>query len=271
MTGPGLYRPGPALAGHIDFFGYWRRSDGVTHRSRALPRGAATVIIDLSDRRHIDFYAADGTTRLDVASAFVAGAGATSYVTQIDPAQTVMTIHFRPGGAAAFLATPLGDLENTCVGLADIWGGRWTALHQRLIETPSVRTRLALLEEFLLRRMRPRDSTVATVLDAVERRPSMRVADAGALVGANPKRLIALFRDEVGQTPKTYLRVRRLQAALRRLDSDAGRGADIAADLGYFDQAHFVREFRAFTAMTPTQYARRRMWLPSHVGLSPSR
>jgi AraC-like DNA-binding protein len=42
----------------------------------------------------------------------------------------------------------------------------------------------------------------------------------------------------------------------------------IAADLGYFDQAHFVREFRSFTAMTPKQYVTRRSWLPSHVELA---
>ena len=65
--------------------------------------------------------------------------------------------------------------------------------------------------------------------------------------------------------------MRRLQAALRRLDTGRPRGATIAADLGYFDQAHFVREFRSFTAMTPTQYAHRRSWLPSHVELAAAR
>ncbi len=73
----------------------------------------------------------------------------------------------------------------------------------------------------------------------------------------------------MGLTPKTYLRVRRFQAAMRMLDAGGVRGARIAADLGYFDQAHFVREFRSFTAMTPTQYTERRTWLPSHVGVHP--
>ena len=43
---PQLYRPRPELAGFVEYFGYWQRETGEPHRSRALPRGAATVIID---------------------------------------------------------------------------------------------------------------------------------------------------------------------------------------------------------------------------------
>ena len=46
-------------------------------------------------------------------------------------------------------------------------------------------------------------------------------------------------------------------------------GARIAADVGYFEQAHFVREFRSFTGMTPTQYTEQRILLPSHVAVVP--
>lgn len=265
VRGPVLFRPSASLVSHVDFFGYWDRAGGPTHRSRALPRGAATVIIDLSPRQHVDFYAADGITRLDVPAAFIAGTGSVSYITQIDSTQTVLTIHFRPG---ATVSIGLSELENSCAGLADVWGAAGAELHDRLLNTLSVRSRIALVEDFLLARIRPRHADVDAVLAAAEHDPSMRVAQAVALTGLSPKRLIGLFRAEVGLTPKSYLRVRRLQAALRLLDGGASRGADVAATLGYFDQAHFTREFRAFTAMTPTQYAHRRMWLPSHVGLS---
>ncbi|MFV8054466.1 helix-turn-helix domain-containing protein [Mycobacterium sp. 48b] len=271
MPGPALLRPSAALAAHIQFFGYWQNTQASTHHSRALPRGAATVIIDLDPREQVYFYAADATTRLDVGAAFIAGAGVTSYVTRIDPAQTVLTIHFRPGGAAAFLPAPLHDLEDSCVGLEAIWGRAASTLRSRLIEASSVAGRIALVESFLLARMRSRDLTVGAVLHAAERRPSLRVADACDLTGLSARRLIASFRSEVGLTPKAYLRVRRFQAAMRMLDAGDVGGARIAADLGYFDQAHFVREFRSFTAMTPTQYTQRRIGLPSHVGISPSR
>lgn len=271
MTGPRLHRPRPPLDEYIDFFGYWQRESGVAHQSRALPRGAATIIIDISGRQQVDFFAADGATRLDVAPAFIAGPGVTSYITQIDAGQTVMTVHFRPAGALPFVGIPLSELENACVDLTDIWGRHGTALHERLIAAPTPAARIALLEEFLSTRLRARQPAVTSVLEVletIEHTPSVRIAEAGDLVGLAPKRLIALFRAEVGMTPKAYLRVRRLQAALRRLDTGIANGAGIAADLGYFDQPHFVREFRSFTAMTPTQYAQRKMWLPSHVELS---
>ncbi len=270
-AGPQLYRPRRALANHIEFFGYWQHA-GSPHRSRALPRGAATVIIDVSGRPRVDFYAAGGRTRLHVPPAFIAGAGTASYVTRIDAAQAVLTIHFRPAGALPFVGIPLGDLENACVGLDDLWGRQGSALHERLIATPSPTRRVQLVESFLLDRLEHQSSEphrgVAAVLGAIARDPSMRVSRAQTMTGLSPRRLAAAFRAEVGLAPKAFQQVRRLQAALELLDAGATQGATIAADLGYFDQSHFVREFRSFTAITPTQYLQRRSWLPSHVDVA---
>lgn len=269
---PRLYRPRPPLANFVSYFGYWQRETGEPHRSRALPRGAATVIIDVSGRQRVDFYAADGRTRLDVPAAFIAGAGTASYVTRIDAAQAVVTIHFRPAGALPFLGVPLGELENSCVGLDGLWGRHGAALHEQLVATPSPPDRISLVESFLLHRLGGHDLEphrgVRAVLGAMAHDPSMRVSEAQTMTGLSPRKLAAAFRAEVGLAPKSYQRVRRLQAALSRLDAGTAHGAAIAADLGYFDQAHFVREFRSFTSMSPTEYVARRSWLPSHVELA---
>ncbi len=271
MTGPRLYLPGPSLSDSVDFYGYWERGTGEPHRSRALPRGAATVVIDVSGRPHVDFFAGDGHTRLDVPSAFIAGAGTASYITGIDAAQTVMTVHFKPAGALGFLGFGMGVLENVCVGLTEVWGRSAAQLHEQLVDTPSPTGRTALVEAFLLARRQIHDrapsAEVMSVLRSVECGPSVRISSVRAEVGWSPRRLSERFRAEVGLGPKAYQRVRRLQGALRRLDGATGRGADIAADLGYFDQAHFVRDFREFTGLTPTQYTDRRSWLPGHVEL----
>ncbi|MCT7362005.1 helix-turn-helix domain-containing protein [Mycolicibacterium llatzerense] len=267
MTGPRQRRPRPPLNQHIDFFGYWSHDGEVSDRSRALPRGAATVVIDVGGRERVDFYSADGTTRMPAEPAFLTGPGTLSYVTRIDPGEAVLTIHFRPGGALPFFGIPLADLENSCVNLTDLWGADAALLRERLIATPAWPRRIEIVEDFLLARLRPTPLTLMPVLHVAEHQPSLRVSEAAELTGLSPKRLIATFRHEIGLTPKAYLRVRRLQSALRLLDAGTGDGADVAATLGYFDQPHFVREFRGFTSVTPTQYAIQRSALPSHVGL----
>ncbi len=162
----------------------------------------------------------------------------------------------------------MGDLEDAGVGLDEIWGRDGRELHERLVAASSVATRFGVLEEFLLSRARfsvRRYPGVAAAMAAIEANPSILMAEVRRLTGLTTKRMIALFRAEVGLAPKAYARVRRLQAALRRLGAGTTSGAGIAADIGYFDQAHFLREFRSFTEMTPTQYGRHRIVLPSHV------
>jgi AraC-like DNA-binding protein len=264
---PALYRPPPPLADYVEFFGHWRHR-GSNYRSRALPRGAATIVFDVGRRQQLDFYSADGNTRLTVPPAIIIGPHSASYITDIAADEPVMAIHFRPGGAFPFLGIPQGDLEDAGVGLDEIWGRDGHELHERLIEASSPAARFGILEDFLLSRARfavRRDPGVAVALAAVEANPSVQMAEVRRLAGLSTKRMIGLFRAEVGLTPKAYARVRRLQAVLHRLDAGTGRGARVAADTGYFDQAHFVREFRSFTAMTPTQYRKQRLVLPSHV------
>ncbi|KAA0109262.1 helix-turn-helix transcriptional regulator [Mycolicibacterium sp. P1-5] len=265
-AGPFLHRPAPPLSQHISYIGYWNHSGGVPHRSTALPRGAVTMVIELSGRERVDF-AAVGAAPAQIPSAFITGAGTTSYVTQINPGHTVMTVHFRPAGARPFLPIPLGELQDRCVGIEDVWGPKASGLRELLIETTSAAVRFAVLERFLLNCMHAHDNRLCDLLPHLDTEPFITVAEVAALTGLSSKRLAALFSHEVGLGPKTYLRVRRLQAALRRLDSETQRGAEIAADLGYFDQAHFVRDFRSFTSITPSQYLHRRSTLPSHLDL----
>jgi AraC-like DNA-binding protein len=266
-SGPLLYRPRRPLADYIEFFGHWL-SRGANYRSRALPRGAVTVVFDVGHRQRLDFYAADGTSKLCVPPAFVTGSQGASYISDIAADEPVMAIHFRPGGAFPFLGMPLGDLADAHVGIDEVWGREGHELHERLIAARSVAARFGLLEEFMLARAQipaNRHPGVAAAMTAVEANPSIRMAEVRQLAGLSTKRLVGLFRTEVGLSPKEYARVRRLQAALRQLSAGAAGGAHIAADIGYFDQSHFVREFRSFTGMTPTQYRQQRIVLPSHV------
>jgi AraC-like DNA-binding protein len=264
VSGVCIYRPSPPLAGHTEILGHWHSRVG--YRSRALPRGAVTVVIDVGPRQQLDFFAADGCTRLNVPPAFVTGSHTSSYVSEMPADEPAMAIHFRPGGAFPFFGIPLSDLANAHVGLDDIWGRDGIELQERLIGAPTAQARFGILEAFLLSRpwsSVSRNPGVAAAVAAIEANPSIPMADLRDRVGMSTKRLIAVFRAEIGLSPKAYARIRRVQAALRLLGSMTG--ARVAAEVGYFDQAHFVREFRSFTGMTPTQYTQQRLMLPGHV------
>ncbi len=100
---------------------------------------------------------------------------------------------------------------------------------------------------------RSRHPAVAYALCAFDRVPQLAaVAEVGAQVGYSARRFIALFKDEVGLTPKAYCRVRRFQAAIERLRGErAVNWSALAADCGFYDQSHLVHEFRAFAGLTP--------------------
>src|ERR1700746_3901575 len=146
---PCLYRPRPPLDGYVEFFGHWRHH-GSCYRSRALPRGAGTIVVDVGKRQRLDFYAADGRTRLVVPPAVIAGPHSAPYITDIAADEPAMAIHFRPGGAFPFFGIPLGDLADAGAGLDEIWGRDGHELHERLIAASSVAARFGILEEFLL-------------------------------------------------------------------------------------------------------------------------
>ena len=80
------------------------------------------------------------------------------------------------------------------------------------------------------------------------------------------KRFIERFKAQVGVSPKRYCRIRRFQQAVAR--AHRGRPVDwaqVALDCGYYDQSHFIHEFRAFSGLTPTAYQASRTPFQNHV------
>jgi len=152
----------------------------------------------------------------------------------------------------------MAALANRTLDLADLLGAEITELIERLRATDDWPSRFALVDGWLLDRLAlpALESDVAWALRHL-RRSHGRLA-IGALadnLGWSRKRLIQRFQEEAGLPPKVIARIFRFNRVLALLDEPRGRSlAELAAIAGYYDQAHFNRDFRAFARMTPGEY-----------------
>ena len=127
---------------------------------------------------------------------------------------------------------------------------------------PVSRETAVAVMETALRKLLPVDKdgiVVNAVVRAVESEAGIqRVSQICERFGVNERFLQRLSAERIGLTPKWLIRRRRLQEAARHLAGDASGLADLAASLGYADQAHFQRDFKSVTGLTPVTYARQR-------------
>jgi AraC-like DNA-binding protein len=198
--------------------------------------------------------------------------GAHSEYFSIDTANEVAVagVHFKPGGAYPFFGLPQDELRNRHVSLDDLWGAEAADLRDQLLEAADDDERFGVLEGMLCRRLsRDRHPAVSFALAAFERIPHTEtIADVTRRVGLSPRRFIDLFSREVGLTPKLFCRVRRFQTVLRQIDRQKGIDwMDVALGCGYFDQAHFIHDFRNFSGLNPSGYLAVKGNHPNHVPL----
>lgn len=262
-------RPARPLDAHIDAIWLCQAAPRPFALERVLPNGGAQLIVNLKEDQTRTYDAVSG--RCHVMPGSTLGGLATRFVI-IDTSEQehVAGVSFRPGGTAAFFATPAPDLTDIDAPLHALWGARATArLREQLLEAPTPDTALDLLEATLRAAWlgRTRHPAVAFALDAFTRRPDVgRVGTVTDAVGLSPKRFSERFKAEVGVTPKRYCRLLRFQHAVRHAHTaEAVDWAEVAAASGYFDQAHFIHDFREFSGLTPTAYGAGRTAFQNHV------
>jgi AraC-like DNA-binding protein len=217
---------------------------------RILPDGRMEFVFQLGDpfreRRP------DGTWRLQPHLLLI---GQMERRVDVKPGGPIHTvgIHFRPAGAAAFVPGELGRFRNRIVPLAPALGEDLAPFVARLRRAKNAERSTDLLEGFLRARRRDGDPAMATA--------AARLAD-----GAGPLDLGGLarrfrisdrqfrrrFEAAVGLGPKRFARLVRFQRVFdQERAHDARAWSRVALDCGYYDQAHFNRDFRAFSGVRP--------------------
>lgn len=265
-------RPAPPLDKFVEIFWTYEGAGEPHTKERVLPTGCVQLVINLlEDKTHI-YDRADFSLSQSFNGCTVVGPQTEFCVIDTDEQRSVAGIHFRPGGAYPFFAPPIDELHGLQLPLDNLWGAFAGELRERLLEAQTPEGRLRILENALLSRVERPLTRHAAVEFALERFDNhahiATVKNVTDRIGLSPRRFIELFRRETGFTPKSFCRVMRFQKALRRI----ARGTyiewpQIALDAGYFDQAHFIHDFRSFSGINPSTYLQTPRRHMNHVPL----
>lgn len=228
-------------------------------RERMLPMATTELVIDLRDSMPTS------------PAATVAGPHSEHWLLEAASAVSVIGIHFRAGGAFPFFDFPASELHNTRISLETLWGTRARILVDEVLAAPTPDAKFDVLERALLATARTlsRHRAVTLALRELSDVASGRsVTQLTSALGMSQRRFFERFRSEVGMAPKLFARVQRFQAVVATVHTlSEVNWTDIAADCGYFDQAHFIHDFRAFSGFTPTAYFALKSEHRNHVPL----
>jgi len=163
-----------------------------------------------------------------------------------------------PAGAQLFFGQPLGAMANRILSLEDIMGPAAARLVDELEAAETWTDRFARLEAALLLRIemtRPAPDLITHAWRLLQQScGTASIETVAEKLGCSRKHLAASFREHIGLSPKTAARVIRFNTVLDGLRAKRSF-ADIAFHCGYSDQAHMIRECRAFTGLAPRQFA----------------
>lgn len=169
-------------------------------------------------------------------------------------------VRFYPYGFANFVHTDINTLSNTETPLAAVFGEEAAGgLARGIIHAANTMERIGVVEGFLLNRLGETetiDAIVQTTLEAMlETKGSGAIKDILKEDTSKRRQLEREFRQKIGLSPKQLGKVIRLQAALKMmLNRQSETLTEVAYESEYYDQAHFIKDFKEFTGTTPKRF-----------------
>lgn len=166
---------------------------------------------------------------------------------------------FHPNGFMPFATFPIKEMENTAIPLEKLFGKDGSEIEQQILNASTTSERISLIETFLFNRLTNTEtvdqivkSTVETILTA---KGQLSVNELSKQNNVNRRQLVRKFSSTIGLSPKQLSKTIRLQATLKvLLTEEISSLTDVAYQNEYFDQAHFIKDFKEFTGLTPKEF-----------------
>lgn len=249
-SGPGDFHharlaPLPDLSGIVQHFWIvrWNLHDREPRVAETLPHPNVHLVLEPGDARVVGIRTGRFTRTLS-------GRGG------------VFGVKFRPGGFRPFLGRSVSSLRDSSLPAGDVFGAVVAPLIGAVFAKEDDTHQVAVVERFLVERLPPEDPNVGRVAAIVDGIAADRTVTAVEHLTdrwhMGKRALQRLFNEYVGVGPKWVINRYRLHEAVERLAAEpAVSCTTLAQQLGYFDQAHFIRDFKSLVGCTPSDYLRR--------------
>lgn len=235
---------------------------------RLLPSGLMHLVLRLDEAPVRLLRSLDDAQGEPLADALVAGARTAPYLKRLQGRSASVGATLLPGAAQWLFGVDADELSGRHLPLEALLGTAARGLRERLVEAADVDARIALFEAWLLARRPPAPGPASALARLLRQSPSVGAAVRAS--GLSHRRFERQFRQAAGLNPKAWQRVRRFQRAVNALAAREGPApADLAAALGYSDQSHLVREFRAMAGLTPGRFRALAPEEPNHLRVPP--
>ena len=245
------YHPSPDLAAYVEHYWAveWDLRGLSPERAETLPHPSVHLIFERD---------ADGRET----SSRVTGVARGRFSRELSGQGGVIAAKFRPGGFYPFVNGDISSFTDKAIPVVEVFGAPAEAAARSIFAARDDATRISALEGFLRQRQPVADVQVprvaAMVYDIAGDRDITKVEDLVERYGLNVRAVQRLFAKYVGVSPKWVIQRYRLHEAAEQLASNTALSqADLALSLGYSDQAHFNRDFKAVVGTSPAAYARR--------------
>ncbi len=252
------FQPHPDLASLISC--YWTLevpSAEDSERQRIIPDGKIEMAFVLGD--DIKRYTAEHDFILQP-RAFVLGQTLEPFYVEPTGNVNSFSISFYPYGFANFVDVPLKTLANTETPISDLFGEEAAnSLEQQIIQATDTQKRIAIAEQFLLDRLGKfslKDTIVKSTVEALlATEGNTSISNILKNDSSKRRQLERRFAEQIGLSPKQLGKVIRLQSALKMLlNQESGHLTNIAYESNYYDQSHFIKDFREFTGISPKDF-----------------
>ena len=251
------FQPHPDLSPLVNY--YWTLEvpfDPNNQKQKIIPDGCIEMTFNFKDK--IKRYTSE-TEYILHPDAMIMGQRTKSFL--IEPTGDVDTfaICFYPYGFTNFVNVPLAQLADTELPIETLFGeATGKELAKKMTAATSTQERIQIIEAFLLAQLKQHatiENLVKTTVDsllATNGSHSIREILKNDL--SKRRQLERNFKKQIGISPKQLGKVLRLQTALKIMLSDKENLTNVAYESEYFDQAHFIKDFKEFIGTTPKEF-----------------